>query len=204
MRSTTDDQVIDFGERVRKLRSERNLTGSQLSERAKISPSTLSKIENNRLSPTYDTIMRLARGLGVNVELLFSDSLPKEPIGRRSVTRSGQGSLHSAQAYTYEMLCSDISNKKLIPIVGHIKAHSRQEFGDLIAHEGEELIYILSGRVELHSEFYEPLVLEVGDCVFFDSRMGHACITAGDDDAKILWVCSDRDAIELVHQAPIP
>jgi transcriptional regulator with XRE-family HTH domain len=49
----------------------------------------LSKIENNRLSPTYDTIVKLARGLNVNVEKLFSDAPPKEPIGRRSVTRRG-------------------------------------------------------------------------------------------------------------------
>ena len=196
------DQVVNFGERVKKLRIDNNLTGSELSERAKIAPSTLSKIENNRLSPTYDTIVKLARGLGVNVEKLFSDSVPKEPIGRRSVTRRGQGSFHSSHAYDYEMLCSDISNKKLIPIVGHLKAHSRQQFGDLIAHEGEEVFYVLSGTVELQTEFYEPIALETGDCVFFDSRMGHACIAAGDADAKILWVCSDRGALDVVQQVP--
>ena len=104
--------------------------------------------------------------------------------------------MHSSPAYDYEMLCSDISNKKLIPIVGHLKAHSRKEFGNLITHDGEEVIYVLSGRVELHTEFYKPLVLDVGDCVFFDSRMGHACIATGDADAKIsvglLRSCGNR------------
>jgi transcriptional regulator with XRE-family HTH domain len=201
---STDEHIVNFGERVKRLRTENNLTGSELCERAKIAPSTLSKIENNRLSPTYDTIVKLAHGLGVNVEKLFSDSAPKEPIGRRSVTRHREGSIHSSQAYNYEMLCSDISSKKLIPIVGHLKARSRREFGELIAHEGEEVIYVLSGKVELHTEFYEPLLLETGDCVFFDSRMGHACIAAGDEEAKILWVCSDQGAINIVHQTPTP
>ena len=199
-RARADSNPLNLGQRVKQLRADRQLTGAQLSELANIAASTLSKIEGNRLSPTYDTIMKLAHGLGVNVEQLFSDSVSKDPVGRRSITRSGQGTVHSSPAYDYEMLCSDISNKKLIPIVGHLKAHSRRDFGDLITHDGEEVIYVLSGRVELHTEFYKPLVLDVGDCVFFDSRMGHACIATGDADAKILWVCSDRAAIDVVGQ----
>src|ERR1700733_6332610 len=76
---STDESVVKFGDRVKRLRIENNLIGSELCERAKIAPSTLSKIENNRLSPTYDTIAKLARGLGVNVEKLFFDPAPKEP-----------------------------------------------------------------------------------------------------------------------------
>ena len=71
-RERADSHPLNFGQRVKHLRAERQLTGVQLSELSNIAASTLSKIEGNRLSPTYDTIMKLAHGLGVNVEQLFS------------------------------------------------------------------------------------------------------------------------------------
>jgi mannose-6-phosphate isomerase-like protein (cupin superfamily) len=94
------------------------------------------------------------------------------------------------------MLCTEISNKRLFPIVAKVKLGTLREFGPLVSHEGEEVIYVLSGSIALHTDVYEELILNEGDCVFFDSRMRHGCTAIGDVDAKILWICSDRDAIE--------
>lgn len=51
-------------------------------------------------------------------------------------------------------------------------------------------ITVLGGEFSGHTDFYAPLTLSVGDSCYFDSAMGHACISAGDQDAKVLWVCS--------------
>jgi len=188
--------TFNLGERVKRLRQERNLTLAQVGAASGLSTATLSKIENNRLSPTYETLMSLARGLSIGVERLFSDPSELEPIGRRAVTRKGEGKMHSTRAYDYEMLCTEISNKRLIPILARVKLGSIEEFGPLASHEGEEVIYVVSGRIRLHTDVYETLELAAGDCTFFDSRMRHACTAVGDEDAVILWVCSDRDAVE--------
>jgi mannose-6-phosphate isomerase-like protein (cupin superfamily) len=110
--------------------------------------------------------------------------------GRRSVTRAGQGAkLRSAQ-YDYEMLCADLSSKQFIPLLATLCAHSIHEFPDYVSHEGEEFIFVLSGVVEVHSDIYEPLRLQKGDSCYFDSTMGHACLSVGDQDAVVLWICS--------------
>jgi hypothetical protein len=40
------------------------------------------------------------------------------------------------------------------------------------------------------TEHYAPLTLESGDSCYFDSTMGHALISAGEEAATVLWVCS--------------
>ena len=55
-------------------------------------------------------------------------------------------------------------------------------------HSGEEFFLILEGIIELITEHYATLKLEQGDCAYFDSSMGQACIRADEKDAVILWV----------------
>ena len=43
-------------------------------------------------------------------------------------------------------------------------------------HPGQEFLYILSGKMEILSAFYDPLVLEVGDSILFDADQPHAYI----------------------------
>ena len=48
----------------------------------------------------------------------------------------------------------------------------------------------MSGRLTFISEFYEPLVLAAGDSLYFDSRMGHAYLSADGHPAVILVVAT--------------
>ena len=69
-----------------------------------------------------------------------------------------------------------------------------EEFGDLVRHSGEEYIYVIDGRIEVHTEFYDPVVLEEGESIYLDSQMGHAYVVAdGCEEATVLGVCSSAD-----------
>ena len=82
----------------------------------------------------------------------------------------------------------------LIPVLTRIRAKSVGEFGELVHHSGEEYIYVLEGRIEIHTEFYDPIVLEAGESIYIDSNMGHAYVAAeGCDEASVLGVCSSAD-----------
>ena len=180
----------DFGSRVKQLRHDRGLTLQQLAKHSGLAPSTISKVEQSQISPTYENIIKLSNGLHVDVAELFSPAAGRMMSGRRSVTRSGQGAkLRSAQ-YDYEMLCADLSSKQFIPLLTTLRARSLTDFPGYIRHDGEEFVFVLSGEVELQTESYEPLLLRKGDSCYFDSTMGHACLSVGAEDAVILWVCS--------------
>jgi len=182
---------LELGPVLRDLRRGSGLTLQELSKRTGLASSTLSKIENNLISPTYDSILKLADGLGIDVARLFDPKSIQMSLGRRSVTRDGGGASLRTDQYHYEMLCTDLSQKKFFPIVATITANSVKDFPALPKHAGEEFIYVLAGAVEIHTEHYEPVSLTPGDCIYFDSSMGHACVSAGRKPARILWVTSE-------------
>lgn len=175
---------------LRRLRREADLTLQELADRCGLASSTLSKIENGQMSPTYDTILRVAAGLGLDMAELFTGTSPNDVGGRRTVTRKGQGVIRGTEHYSYEMLAAELSGKQFIPLLTTIEARSIEDFASLVKHSGEEFFYVLSGRVTLHTEHYAPTILEVGDSCYFDSTMGHAVVSTGDEPAKILWICS--------------
>lgn len=177
-----------IGDHLYSLRKRRNWTQGHLAKQCGIAVSTISKIENGQLSPSFETLLRIAEGLSMTIaDLMTIDAVDRSKT-RRSVTRKAEGELHQTDAYDYELLCGDISNKIMHPLIARLKAHSMTEFGELFSHPGEELLYVLEGEVELHTEHYKPMRLGVGDCAYYDSAMGHACLSAGEEDAIIFWV----------------
>jgi mannose-6-phosphate isomerase-like protein (cupin superfamily) len=55
-------------------------------------------------------------------------------------------------------------------------------------HPGEEVLYVLEGEIEVHTEHYTSVRLGPGDCVYLDSSMGHAFISTQKDEALVFWV----------------
>ena len=131
---------------------------------------------------------------------MFAGEPARSVTGRRSITRRGQGIPYHTPNYAYELLCADLTRKRMIPLLARIKAREIKDFGPLLSHAGEEIILVLEGRIVLHTEFYEPTELAAGDCVYFDSRMGHGCIAHGIEPAVVFWVCSSERAQDLVQR----
>ena len=53
---------------------------------------------------------------------------------------------------------------------------------------------MLQGPVEIHTEFYEPIVLQTGESIYIDSTMGHAYVAPkGHDEALLLGICSSAN-----------
>lgn len=177
-----------LGERVRALRGRKELTLGEVAERADLARSTLSKIENDRTSPTFEVLLKLATGLGVSMDELLTTRQNPLPSGRWSVTRADQGQYHDTGAYVHEFLCTDLTRKNIVPSKARIKARATSDFADWIRHEGDDFLLVLEGSIELHTEFYQPVTLHAGDSAYFDARMGHLCISVSKQDALVLWV----------------
>ena len=182
--------------RVRELRKENEITLKALSERSGISIASLSKIENNQLQPTYDKILNLAKGLDVDISTLFHAQPPKLSRTRLSVTETENGIRHDSDHYIYEMLNTDLTNKKMIPLKALIKSGIKIESHDLIAHDGEEFVLVLSGAIIVHTEHYAPRLLKKGDSAYFDSTMRHVIESTEEEDASVFWMCSSENAVK--------
>jgi DNA-binding XRE family transcriptional regulator/mannose-6-phosphate isomerase-like protein (cupin superfamily) len=177
-----------LGHRIRSLRSQLGWTLDTAAKATGLARSTISKIENGQMSPTYDALIKLAQGFDVDISDLFESHEPVHGSGRRSITRAGNGQPFNTAHYQHMLLCNDLSRKVMTPFRSVVTARDFGEFEDWSRHEGEEFVYILKGEVEMSTEFYEPVRLGEGDCAYLDSRMGHRVISVSKEDAVALWV----------------
>ena len=186
-----------LGTVMKSIRSRNGWTLKEMSAKSGIPVSTLSKVEHDRLTLSYDKLQQLSQRLNIRMSDLFAegdeDSIPRV-TGRRSIGTIDQAVRVTTDNYDYHYLCTDLRQKRMIPIITRIRAHSAREFGELVRHQGEEFIFVLEGEVEIHTEFYDPVALKTGQGIYLDSSMGHAYVVAGEfEEALVLGVCSSAD-----------
>ena len=186
---------------LRDLRNHRGWTLKEMSERSGIPVSTLSKVEHDRLTLTYDKLLQLSQKLQIRISDLFAESEPADEgvTARRSIGSIDESVRVTTPNYDYYYLCTELRRKRMIPILTRIRAKSLNEFGDLVRHSGEEYIHVLEGSILVHTEFYDPVTLHQGEGIYIDSNMGHAYIAdEGCDEALVLGICSSADEA-LMH-----
>ncbi len=181
-----DGEVL--GKMIRDARKEKGLTLEEAARAAAIGRSTLSKIENNQTRPSFEIIRRLMQTLELETPQLFVQSGQSGVTGRRDFTRTGLGEHKETSTYDHELLCSELTSKRMVPYISTIKARDVTEFDNWVRHQGEEFMFVLSGELILYTEHYRPLRMRAGDSVYYDSGMGHGCVSVSKEDARVLWV----------------
>ena len=185
-------EPLRLGERLKQIRLANQWTLEDVSQRTGIARSTLSKIENDQVSPTFSVVQKLISGLNIDLPQLFTP--PKRErytMGRRDLTRKGKGQLHPTPTYEHELLGHQLAQKRMIPFKTIVRARSFEEYHQWVRHDGEEFLMVLHGDIML----YTPLVLAEGDSIYFDSDMGHALVSTSQDDAVVLSVCTRGDLV---------
>ena len=180
--------AISIGAQLKSIRMRNKLTLREAANLTNLAPSTLSKIENEQISPTFAVMQKLATGLNIELPQLFTKPAMTQAVGRRDITLKDQGNYHLTSTYEHELLSTQFSRKKMMPYKCRVHARSFDDFGEWVRHTGEEYMLVLEGEVQLLTEFYEPVNLVKGDSVYYDAMMGHLVISVSENDAQILWV----------------
>jgi transcriptional regulator with XRE-family HTH domain len=185
-----DEPLANLGPRVKALRQERGMTLQQVSERSGVSVSTLSKVENGQVSGTVNTMLKIARGLGVLFDHLLEDPRedPPPPTGRLVRTTADEVDRFATEFYDYEVHSTEMVGRQMLPLVIDVKTRQPPPRVDWSTHEGEEFLCVLKGEIEFHSEHYRPIHLGAGDSIYFDSSMRHAYVSVGAGNARVMSV----------------
>jgi transcriptional regulator with XRE-family HTH domain len=183
----------NLGDCLRSLRRTHRWTLQEVSALTGVAVSTLSKVENDQMSLSYDKLLQICEGLGIHVTELLSGDARQPARTRRSVTSSANTLRQLTRNYDYRYLATDLVRKRMVPIHAYARARTPDEFGPLTRHAGEEFLIVLSGEIELHTDLYAPVRLKAGESVYIDSTMGHAYLSVGEGDAEVLCVCSGEE-----------
>jgi transcriptional regulator with XRE-family HTH domain len=176
-----------IGVRIRHLRQLRGLGLRTLAAQAGCSPSFLSRVENGVVNPSLTTLHNLVGVLETNISELFAETADDAEwvarAGRRPVIRTD--SLRQRSGVELERL-APYTKGNLLQATVHIVAPGGGSDG-AIRHVGQEVGYVLEGRLELTVDG-ETCVLETGDSFFFESQRRHGYRNPGPEVARVLWV----------------
>ena len=178
----------ELAERILRWRKERSLSQLDLASKSNMARSTLSKIENGQLSPTFEILLKIAYGFDVDVSTLLAPDKKKSLSGRLCVDEANKKNVLEYKNNRMFPLAAQIKGKSYECFVVEFNNVSLQDFGPWNEHNTEDFLYVLSGELAFHNEGYETINLKEGQCVFFDGNMPHACISRGAEICKCLYV----------------
>jgi transcriptional regulator with XRE-family HTH domain len=194
---------LSFGGHVRGLRKQAGMTLSDLAHQTGLSVSALSKIENDQMSPTFSNLIRLAEGFDIHIaDLVTVTDSQRPPSARFVVTRQDEQSFTPAAHYNFTALCAELREKRMNPLITRVTPRPADDDIELVAHQGEEFLYVLKGPVEIRTEYYKPVRLEEGDSLYMDSTMAHCYAAVGDQQAEVLviWLPGRSQNEDQVNQ----
>lgn len=170
-----------LGKRLRRRRLDLGMTLKEVAVGAGLSVGFISQIERGITSPSLSSLVSVSRVLGMEVGAFLA-----QPKSEGSITRHDRRPVYavSPNSLTYERISSSFPGNLLRSVIIHEPPGHRSE---PIAHEGEEMFYVLEGAVTVEVAG-ERTVLEAGDSLHFLSTRIHSSWNHCDKPATILWV----------------
>ena len=176
----------EIGPFIRELRKERGMTMMELAEHTGFSQGFLSKLENSKSAPSLSTLIKIAKVLNVRLSHIFGESESETAVTlvrkneRQEMARNG-----SLYGYRYEALAPHFLNRRMDPYILTHPCNTGET--PIFQHEGQEMLYVLEGKMKFYHGSKE-MIVEKGDCVYFDAGMPHHGISIGNKDLKCVLV----------------
>jgi len=171
---------MEFGKKIKQMRTYLNLTQQELADRCELTKSYISQLENDKTSPSLETLENILEVLGSNFKDFFND----EDDNRITFNVNDQY-VKEFDGYTTTWLVPTSQKLDMEPIIVDIKANSSTIVDR--PHEGQEFGYVLEGAVEVSYGNRKERVKK-GEVFYFVSLKAHYIRNNTNKDAKILWV----------------
>ncbi len=179
---------IDLGTRLKELRTKRGLSQTELAKLVGVTPSTISQVESNQIYPSLPALIKMAEILSVEVSSFFKEL---EDISKQIVFPASEALDVPFPGLPKGSICGKLMtpvdlDPKAEPYLIEIppKTDLASHF---FIHKGEELGYMLSGKLQLKLE-KEIRTVRAGDLVYLTSEMPSQWKNPGPDVAKLLWL----------------
>ena len=176
----------EIGKRIRKYRLKNNFTLQELADKTGFSKGYLSKVEKSEKAPPVSTLSVIGRELGVSVSAILGEETINDTI---CLVRQNERTLMAKDGeefrYAYEALANPYPNKHMEPFI--LSYPSDDVLKQRFQHEGEEILFVLQGKMRFNYGSREFL-LNSGDCLYFDSSIPHVGVPIGEEPVKILIV----------------
>lgn len=173
---------VQIGDKIRRLRVEKQLTQEELANRCELSKGFISQLENDLTSPSIATLMDILEILGTNLKEFFSETSEE----RITFTNENMFETENEELkYQLMWLVPNAQKNEMEPIMITIEPGGR--YIEEEPHEGEEFGYVLAGIIFLHlgERTYK---VKKGESFYYQARENHYISNAGKTPAKVIWI----------------
>ena len=190
-RWTRDDADLDanseLGVKLKSIRLERGWSLAEAALQTGVTAGTWSRIENNKMAPTYAVLLKIMENLGIDWNQLMPVSRDKSPAQLLSFSKSGNATTVTLKTARRTYPHGQKLDAALRPAIVEISGTRPDDF-ELFAHEGTEFCMVLEGRLRFHAENRQAAELGEGESILFDSRLPHSYTSANGAPVKLLLV----------------
>ena len=189
-----------IGERLREERNRQGMTVREIARRVGVSPSLISQIERDKVTPSVSTLWGLVTVLGLTMSDLFSDGAAESSQPARPVEVEGPVTVPGNRAVIN--LETGVHWERLTVATDHLVEFLTVEYppgaascdeDSLVRHGGKEYGYVTDGCLGVRIGFDE-YELGPGMAISFDASAPHRLWAIGDRPARAIWVVVGRQS----------
>lgn len=183
------ERSFSLGEKLRNLRSERNISQRDLARLAGLSPNSISLIERDETSPSVATLQSLAGALNVRMSYFFEEESPSSVLH----IKPSQRPKIASEGVIIEGMGKTMPFQELEPFSVTLEPRAGSGGERQVVHSGHEFVYCLQGNIEyvVDGRVY---LLETGDILIFEATLPHLWRNPFDTEAKFILVLQTPNA----------
>ena len=161
--------LVNIPKRVKELREILEIEPSEMASKLGVSLIKYLAYESGEQDIPISTLYEIAAILEVDFTTLLTGRTPT--MTSYSVVRNGRGAkVERYPGYDYTSLCFNFKGREMEPLLVHLAPEDERPA--LVSHGGQEFNYVLEGKVCV-TIGKKDIVLEAGDCVYFDPMIPH-------------------------------
>lgn len=176
--------LMEIGNRLKQLRTRKNLTLEELADRCELSKGFLSQLERDLTSPSISTLEDICEVLGISLSSFF-----KEEEDDQLVFKKDDFYVKENEDSSITWLVPNAQNNEMEPIMYDLSPGAKTS--EMAPYEGEEFGYVLRGNLTLvnvtRDERYH---LKRGDTFYMKGMDTHYLQNDSDHDTKFIWICT--------------
>jgi len=174
----------DIAARLKELREIEGKTAEEMAKALGVAPAEYRAFEAGQADIPASALHDAAHALKADLTELLTGEAPRMKVF--TVTRRGGGvTVERRKDYQYRNLAANFAGRKVDVFEVTVPADAGASGAHANSHPGQEFDYVLEGRmvVRIHGN---ELVLESGDCIYFDSNQGHSMQALDGKPARFL------------------
>jgi len=173
---------MDIGHRLKRLRTQNNLTLEELASRCELTKGFISQLERNLTSPSIQTLADITEALGMDLAQFF-----QEDKNEKIVFTQEDFFRDEKEGSIIHWVVPNAQKNDMEPIILELNPHERS--AEISPHYGEEFGYVLTGKITLVNGTKKQVVRK-GQTFYLKGTYSHYLLNDSQSETKVLWICT--------------